>query len=136
MLKNAIFHTMESYENTYNNINNTLVPSIEVELKDNKDLITISVRDEGDGLPKEKLDQVIQFLENATISQLVDENVSYQPMSSPLKGLGAGLCLTKQHMELFGNLEIKSPVVPENKNGGTQILLHFCKDASLPFFSY
>ena len=112
--------------------NKFLVPCIQVELKERTDMITIIIRDEGDGLPKVKLDKVIQFLENATISQLVDENVSYQPMSSPLKGLGAGLCLTKQHMELFGSLEIKSPV---SKKGGTEILLHFHKDASLPFFT-
>ena len=36
------------------------------------------------------------------ISGLVDLQTSYQPVSAPLKGLGAGLCLSQIYARQFG----------------------------------
>jgi C4-dicarboxylate-specific signal transduction histidine kinase len=49
---------------------------------------------------------------------MVEEQMSYQPMSEPLKGLGVGLCLSTVYATHFGgSLKIES----EGRNLGTTV---------------
>ena len=54
-----------------------------------------------------KSDQLLHafdFLHSSTIkpAALVDAQASYQPMSAPMKGLGVGLCMSKNYLTHFG----------------------------------
>ena len=77
----------------------------------------------------EQLHRAFDFLHSSTIkpATLVDTQASYQPMSSPMKGLGVGLFLSKTYLTHFGG-ELLLTSTPKQ---GTMATIVLPKDTSI-----
>jgi signal transduction histidine kinase len=132
ILKNALGSTMKRHtglarlilENgdTGTNIAETMmsrVPPVHVEITGESSHIRIVITDSGLGIPHTQLKNIYTFMHFATrhASDLVDMQTSYQPVSAPLQGLGAGLALSKVFIEQFGGSMSHESV----EGGGTTV---------------
>lgn len=108
-LKNALGSTIDRYRpllagiDVYDRVDE--VPQVVVCVSEDERSIRIEVADRGAGLAcADSAEDCFRFLRSASRrpSEMVDEQVSYQPMSSPLKGLGVGLSLSRLYMRQFG----------------------------------
>lgn len=127
LLKNAIYATHKREKKTGN-----IVPPIELITSRSPSHLDIKVRDYGIGMDVESIKQCVLFLATATVAvdSLVDEQASYQPMSSPFQGLGVGLALAKIHAEMFGG-ELH---ISQNQNQdatGIDVLLRLVLDDTI-----
>lgn len=84
--------------------NSSSFNAIFVKLKENESYVTIDVEDRGVGMNTFELQSSTRFLQlsKQPTSLLVDSQVSYQPHSSPIRGLGVGLSLSQLFSRHFG----------------------------------
>lgn len=85
---------------------------IEVVVEDGPDAVRITTTDHGVGMSRDMAEQATHFLAQARNDpvSLTESQASYQPMSAPLAGLGAGLSLSKIYVGMFGgSLTVSSP---------------------------
>lgn len=77
---------------------------IQVTVDMTDDYISVRITDQGLGMRKHTLEDAYSFLALSSLrtSQFVDAQASYQPMSAPLQGLGAGVFLSNMYLGLFG----------------------------------
>jgi signal transduction histidine kinase len=143
ILKNAVQTTIERYlefnklnEEQFNQINitniegNLFKDAVLVNIINYKDYIIIDIVDKGKGMTDIDMNHMRNFLKSSTFKpeSLVAKNSSYQPMSSPMRGLGVGLYLSTLYSRLFGGtLEI-------NKNAlshGTTVTIKIPRDLDI-----
>ena len=80
-------------------------------------------------MKKNQLLHAFDFLHSSTIkpAALVDAQASYQPMSAPLKGLGVGLCMSKNYLTHFGG----ELILASTPGQGTIATIVLPKDTSI-----
>ena len=113
LLKNAVHATILKYPMTEE------MPSVEMIISASKDSVSISVKDSGGGVWNnasrirslqdtfllsaiEKVSHTMSDCKKSAVNQMHDSNVSYQPMSPVLTGLGVGLYLSTAYATHFG----------------------------------
>lgn len=130
VLKNALAATIKQYNHEINTLKMKgldfqdeimNIPSVQViieydkvtslELQDSPQKIIITVIDQGIGMTSHQLSHAFRFLYFSTMkaSEMVTQQLSYQPHSAPLQGLGCGLSMSKLFMQQFnGDLYLDS----------------------------
>lgn len=104
-------------------------PSIIVTVSSTEKHVTVRVRDHGVGLESEDVEKAFQFALTGSSSEKWDrlnEQQSYAAVTTPIRGLGVGLPLSRLMMETFGGfLELESA---EDASGGCIATLVFSRD--------
>ena len=123
VFKNALHATLRQGATTTTSV----VPWIDVEVEQTPTAVRIATKDQGVGMCPEMVQRATQFLSNATSDPvaLTESQASYQPMSAPLSGLGAGLALSKIYCEIFGGAV---RVASEGEGKGAQVIVEFSLD--------
>jgi hypothetical protein len=91
-LKNAIYATME------HNGMEKVVPPVIVEVNEDNQTLCIDILDAGPGISRTASEQACAFAGAASTSGMVDEQTSYQPVSSPLRGFHVGIFLLNRFL--------------------------------------
>lgn len=97
LLKNAISSTLFSYHDSKNSLS-----PIDVTLRSTNTHIIVSVQDHGMGLKGRTLDDLSKFVYNRNTEETQSIQLSYQPQSASLSGMGAGLSVSIAWAIKFG----------------------------------
>ncbi len=93
-LKNAVYATMEHHRK----VEMEELPSVLVEVSEDASTLNIDIFDSGPGISPAAAARAYGFAGAASTSSMVDEQTSYQPVSSPLRGFHVGIFLISRFL--------------------------------------
>lgn len=98
-VKNAVYSTMMSESSK-----SSIPPPVIIMATEEDSQVVVQVVDQGVGMDESQCASALKFMRGSARSTkgLVDNNVSYQPMSSPLRGFGVGVCMSRLYLKATG----------------------------------
>lgn len=132
VMKNALHATLLTHHTIGHKEEDALLAPVQVLVEETDDALVITTRDEGIGMSSDALMRATTFLGGAKSNPmlLTESQASYQPMSAPLAGLGAGLSLSRVYCEMFGGvLNVHSA----GEGKGCEVRIELPRDTSIPW---
>jgi hypothetical protein len=109
-MKNAVYATMVQAKADGRS---STPPPVVVRVAESADKVVVEVIDQGTGMTASECAAALQYRPYSARSTMgmVDDNLSYQPMSAPLRGFGVGCMLSQRYLNAtaLGHLTLSSP---------------------------